>query len=391
MVRLLLVALFLIFVFMFSGNIVSNNSEIYIKLYNYSIQMNLISFVICTLLVLFLGKVLFYILNMNNIFKKIFYNKCQRRNLELFISANKNLVMKNGDQALKEFNNIISEKNKNALNRAAILNALFISCQNDSVSNIKKYEKLITDEAESFDSFSIIADYYYKKNNFLDSLNYLNKIKRPLSHYEKSIQICSLKALGQWDELTKISPKLIKDKLITREESQLFEINKFKVGLIELIKQHDLTKIKKFRHSLPKNIKNDPSITNIYIDGLIENHQNEEAYNFIYNLQKKTNSLQYVHHVANIKLMDYSSIVTQIERLLEMDENLPFKYEAYKTLYQLNIKNKNINMAIKYLKLVISEKNQKDDIYKLINYYIDNNEQDLAFKELKSLFENSNN
>lgn len=388
MIRLLLVALFLIFVFMFSGNIVSNNSKIYIKLYNYSIQMNLISFVICILLALFLGKVLFYVLNMNNIFRKIFYNKYQRRNLELFVSANKNLVMKNGDQALKEFNNIISKKNKNALNEAAIFNALFISCQNDSLSDIKKYEKLITDKAESFDSFSIMADYHYKKNNFLESLNYLNKIKRPLSHHEKSVQICNLKALGKWDELTKTSPKLIKDKLITREESQLFEINKFKVEILDLIKQHDLTKIKKFRHFLPKNIKNNPSITNIYIDGLIENHQNEEAYNFIYNLQKKTNSLQYVNHVANIKLMDYSSIIIQIERLLEKDENLPFKYEAYKTLYQLNIKNNNINTAIKYLKLAISEKKQKDDIYKLINYYIDNNEKDLAFKELKNLVEN---
>ncbi|ASK78168.1 hypothetical protein CF386_03530 [Paraphotobacterium marinum] len=163
MIKLLLVALFLIFVFIFSGNIVSNNSEIYIKLYNYSIQMNLISFVICILLALFLGKVLFYILNMNNIFKKIFYSKYQRRNLELFISANKNLVMKSGDQALKELNNIISKKNKNSLTEAAILNALFISCQNDSLSEIKKYEKLITDKAQSFDSFSIIADYYYKK------------------------------------------------------------------------------------------------------------------------------------------------------------------------------------------------------------------------------------
>ncbi|CAM3599159.1 hypothetical protein [Paraphotobacterium marinum] len=391
MIKLLLVALFLIFVFIFSGNIVSNNSEIYIKLYNYSIQMNLISFVICILLALFLGKVLFYILNMNNIFKKIFYSKYQRRNLELFISANKNLVMKSGDQALKELNNIISKKNKNSLTEAAILNALFISCQNDSLSEIKKYEKLITDKAQSFDSFSIIADYYYKKNNFLESLDYLNKIKRSLSNHEKSIQICNLKALGKWDELTKISPKLIKDKLITREESQLFEINKFKVEILDLIKQHDLTKIKKFRNSLPKNIKNNPSITNLYIDGLIENHQNEEAYNFIYNLQKKTNSLQYVHHVANIKLMDYSSILIQIERLLEKDENLPFKYEAYKTLYQLNFKNKNINTAIKYLKLVISEKKQKDDIYKLINYYIDNNEKDLAFKELKNLFENTIN
>ena len=145
MIRLLLVALFLVFVFMFSGNIVSNNSEIYIKLYNYSIQMNLLSFVICIILVLFLGKVLFYVLNMNNIFRKIFYNKYLRRNLELFVSANKNLVMNNGDQALKEFNNIISKKNKNSLTEAAILNALFISCQNDSLFEIKKYEKLITD------------------------------------------------------------------------------------------------------------------------------------------------------------------------------------------------------------------------------------------------------
>lgn len=110
----------------------------------------------------------------------------------------------------------------------------------------------------------------------LATLNHLSCVS-PKHGYVKKLQIYTYQQLGDWEHLVPALEIIKKLKILTGEELEQLEVVSF-IGLIKAtIKQGDGEKIEKIWKQLPKNLKHNPELINLYANYLHSLNRDEEV------------------------------------------------------------------------------------------------------------------
>jgi len=146
----------------------------------------------------------------------------------------------------------------------------------------------------------------------LATLNHLHELS-PRHAYVKKLLARVYQQLADWESLVDLLPDVRKSSLMPDAQMQQLEVDAYTGLLNKFIKQQDAEKIFAVWKNIPKNLKDNPELINLYVDYLMVASKDDDAAELIYKHLE-----QQWHEVL---LLKYARLnVSQLQKHLERAE-----------------------------------------------------------------------
>lgn len=157
--------------------------------------------------------------------------------------------------------------------------------------------------------------------------------------------------LNLWQPLLDLLPKLVKNKIITKEEQETIAI-RAQCGLLSSVAhQQGSEGLISHWNSLPRKVKADTHLIECFAKQLIERQADNEAFTLIKETLKKHPNSELYALLPELKLADNHPVMTYLESVLRKDGN---NADAHSALAQFHLRNQEWPQAQQHLEKALS-------------------------------------
>ncbi|GAB2641074.1 heme biosynthesis protein HemY [Vibrio panuliri] len=232
--------------------------------------------------------------------------------------------------------------------------------QGDSAKR-DKYLKLASEQKDSRLAVELTrAKQQLRETRFDDAFVTLSDLKGEFP--SNAIVLNLLKTvymeLKLWEPLLELLPKLVKAKLITKEESQQLEQHAQCGLLAEIAEQKGSEGLIQHWNALPRKTKSDLHLVECFSKQLIARKADDNAFTIIKETLKKHPNADLYKLLPELNLLDSHPAVVFLEDTLRKDGN---NAEAHSALAQFHLRNQKWSEAQQHLEKALEQRSNVSD------------------------------